>query len=543
MRNQAVFCKCNTGVVLENFPPMEIYLDANATTAVHPAARQAALAAMADGFGNPSSIHGSGLRARALVDQARASARRVLEAPEGQLFFTSGATEGIQTSVLSALCELRRRREAGEPAAQALLYGATEHKAVPQALQHWNALLGLDLPVLAIPVDGDGRHDLAWLRERAPTAGLVCTMAANNETGVISDLDGIADALRGSAALWLVDGVQALGKLPLRLIERRIDYAPFSGHKFYAPKGIGLLYVRAGAPFTPLLTGGGQEGGLRGGTENIAGIAALGAVLGAWEAGDMFQPPAALAAHRAQLVEALRESFPGLVLNCGAAPVLPTTVNFAVRGVSSRLLLDLFDAADLRVSGGSACSAAKAEPSYVLQAMGLPEWQAQAAVRLSFGAMDGPEFIAAACARLRRCGEVLRARGLGDGLAAQALPRAPVAAVTAGADPVLDQAAALALMQAPEGGLWVDVREAYERDVQAPRGLLADSRAMPLSGLLSALPQWLERAPRTPVVFYCRSGNRSAQAARALRGLGHANVWSLAGGLALWTEPTLDKPV
>jgi len=181
---------------------MEIYLDANATTPVLPAAQQAALAAMADGFGNPSSIHGSGLKARALVDQVRASARRVLGAPTGQLFFTSGATEGIHTSVLSALSELRRRRDAGECAAQALLYGATEHKAVPQALHHWNALLGLDLPVLAIPVDGNGRHDLAWLRAQAPKAGLVCTMAANNETGVISDLDGIADALRGSAALW-----------------------------------------------------------------------------------------------------------------------------------------------------------------------------------------------------------------------------------------------------------------------------------------------------------------------------------------------------
>lgn len=537
VRNEAKFCNCNTRLVLENFPPMEIYLDANATTAVLPAARQAALAAMADDFGNPSSIHGSGLKARALVDQVRASARRVLDAPDGQLFFTSGATEGIQTSVLSALCELRRRRDAGDSTAQALLYGATEHKAVPQALQHWNALLGLNLPVLAIPVDGNGRHDLAWLRQHAATAGLVCTMAANNETGVISDLDGIAGVLRGSAALWLVDGVQALGKLPLQLIERRIDYAPFSGHKFYAPKGIGLLYVRAGAPFTPLLTGGGQEGGLRGGTENIAGIAALGAALRAWESGNVFQAPAALAAHRALLEQALHEAFPGLVFNAGAAPCLPTTLNFAVRGVSSRLLLDLFDAADLRVSGGSACSAAKAEPSYVLQAMGLPEWQTQAAVRLSFGAMDSPEFIAAACARLRHCGEVLRARGLGDGALDAARMPAVAAAAGAGADPVLEQAAAIALMQAPGGGLWVDVREAYERDVQPPRGLLADSRAVPLSCLLPELPQWLQQLPQTPVVFYCRSGNRSAQAARALRGLGHANAWSLAGGLALWAEP------
>ena len=175
-----------------------------------------------------------------------------------------------------------------------LLYGATEHKAVPEALRHWNALLGLDLEVLAIPVGRNGRHDLDWLRAHAPRAGMVCTMAANNETGVVSDLDGIAAALVCSPALWMVDSVQALGKLPLRLGERPIDYAPFSGHKLYAPKGIGLLYVREGAPFTPLMAGGGQEDSLRSGTENMSGIAALGAVLGALEEGFTFRRADAL---------------------------------------------------------------------------------------------------------------------------------------------------------------------------------------------------------------------------------------------------------
>jgi len=258
---------------------MEIYLDANATTPVLPLARAAALAVMAEDFGNPSSSHGSGLKARALLAQVRGVARRVLGVQGGQLLFTSGATEGIQTAVLSALSALRRQVAVAGADRPCLLYGATEHKAVPEALRHWNAVLGLDLPIEAIPVGTDGRHDLAWLAEHAPRAGLVCTMAANNETGVVTDLDGIAAVLAGTSALWLVDGVQALGKLPLRLHDRRIDYAPFSGHKLYAPKGIGMLYVREGAPFTPLLAGGGQEGALRAGTENMAAIAALGAVL------------------------------------------------------------------------------------------------------------------------------------------------------------------------------------------------------------------------------------------------------------------------
>lgn len=387
---------------------MEIYLDSNATTPVLPQARAAAIHAMGADFGNPSSIHGTGLKARALLDNVRACARRVLGAPTGQLLFLSGATEGIQTAVLSALTALRAKRDRGDSIPTLLLYGATEHKAVPQALAHWNALLQLEMRVEPIPVGTDGRHDLAWLRAHAAQAGLVCTMAANNETGVISDLDGIQQALNGSSALWLVDGVQALGKLPLKLSQRPIDYAPFSGHKLYAPKGIGLLYVREGAPFTPLIAGGGQEGTLRSGTENMPGIAALGAILQLLEVGDHFKPVATLHGYRERLIEALTEAFPGIVLNSDPAITLPTTINFSVPDVSSKVLLDLFDAANIRVSGGSACGASKAAPSYVLEAMGLEYWRSASAVRLSFGPAAGAPLIDEACSRIRACGASLR---------------------------------------------------------------------------------------------------------------------------------------
>lgn len=498
---------------------MEIYLDANATTPVLPQARAAALAAMADAFGNPSSIHGSGLKARAVLDGVRAAARRVLDVPAGRLLFTSGATEGIQTAVLSALHALRARRDAGEPIPQCVLYGATEHKAVPEALKHWNALLGLHLALLPIPVGTDGRHDLAWLRERAPQAALVCTMAANNETGVVSDLDGIAAALAASQALWLVDGVQALGKLPLCLRERRIDYAPFSGHKLYAPKGIGMLYVREGAPFTPLQAGGGQEDGQRAGTENMAGIAALGAVLQALEAGDVFAPMATLQAHRAQLAAALRDAFPDVVFNAPFDTSLPTTLNVSVPGVAAQALIDLLDVAGVRVSGGSACGAARAEPSYVLQAMGLPRWQTVSAVRLSFGAADAAAFVQEACDRLRACGEALRAGQLLDEAGRAALE--------------MDAPAVRQALRAPARPLVVDVRDADEQQLQPAADLAAE--LVPLSVLADALPRWRELPAATPVIFICRSGRRSAQAAAALRRQGHANAWSLAGGLAQWT--------
>jgi cysteine desulfurase len=392
----------------------EIYLDGNATTAVLPAAIAAAVDAMGQRFGNPSSSHGAGLQAKAVLEGARACAMRLLGVGPGRLLFNSGATEGIQTAVLSALCALRERQARGDAIGSLLVYGATEHKAVPQSLAHWNRLLGLHLTLTALPVDGDGRHDLAALRALAPRAALVCTMAANNETGVISDLAGIAAVLAATAtpAYWLVDCVQALGKLALDLARTRIDYAPFSGHKLYAPKGIGMLYVRDGAPYTPLIMGGGQEAGLRSGTENMAGIAALGAVLAALEQGGTFRTHAELAALRTRLADSLRAALPGIVFNHAFAASLPTTLNFSVPGIGSRELMDVFDAAGLRVSSGSACSARQAAPSYVLEAMGVPDWRASGAIRMSFGPLTDDATIAAACARIARCGAALRRGGL-----------------------------------------------------------------------------------------------------------------------------------
>jgi rhodanese-related sulfurtransferase len=516
----------------------------------------------------------------------------------------------------------------------------------------------------------------------------------------------------------MVDSVQALGKLQLDLANTRIDYAPFSGHKLYAPKGIGMLYVRDGAPYTPLMIGGGQEAGQRSGTENMAGIAALGAVLAALEEGTTFRGQAALAAMRERLTDALVDAFPGIVFNAPFELALPTTLNFAVPDTASKELLDLFDAAGVRVSAGSACSAAKAAPSYVLEAMGLPRWRTSGAVRLSFGPLATDAFIDEACARIRRCGQaarrpaltasslsgaqqgllqvsfeachgwilfdhgskacvaidppagmaakiasqvqgsglralavlgtgvdplgadarsVLRAAlgleakeegtlgwprdggmvTLADGRAAPAialgevvlarvasqdghgaiylLGRAPGGVLDAAAvrlafiggavmadleeqqlarlmhgDTVLCHGAdiggapcttveslhgaaaqadveAKAVPQlAPErldaflrthgDALLVDVREAGELDAGGIRLHGREAHAVPLSRLAEHLGHFLA-APRRPLVFVCRSGNRSARAALCLQRLGHAQAWSLAGGLALALRP------
>lgn len=505
----------------------EIYLDANATSPVLPAAAAAAVATMQDGFGNPSSSHATGLRAKALREQVRMAARRVLGAHEGRVMFNSGATEGIQTAVLSALCAVRERRAAGLPCGELLVIGATEHKAVPESLAHWNRLLGTGLELCTLPVDADGRHRLDVLRALAPRAAFVCTMAANNETGVVSDLDGIARVLddTGSPALWMVDCVQALGKLPLALATSRIDYAPFSGHKLHAPKGIGMLYVREGSPYTPLMCGGGQEQGQRSGTENMAGIAALGAVLGALERGDTFRGHDELIAIRARLIKALQASFPGIVFNAPLSHTLPTTLNFAVPGASSADILELFDAAGMRVSAGSACSAAKAAPSFVLDAMGLPHWRSAAAVRLSFGPLFDDAALDQACARIARCGQALA------GSPPQAAPCEASGAIdSAGLE--LAAAAVQAWLAAHPDALLVDVREAREYGVGMATLHRRATVNVPLARLSEHTGDWLGDAAR-PLLFVCRSGGRSARAAQALRALGHAHAWSLAGGFAL----------
>lgn len=515
-------------------PAHEIYLDCNATTPVLPAARDAAVRALSGQFGNPSSSHSTGLRAKAVLDRVRAQAARVLGTGNGQLVFGSGATEGIQTAVLSALCAARVRRDAGEAVNGPILLGATEHKAVPQAVAHWNQLLGLNLPVLNVPVNTHGLHDLAFLQQHLPGATLLCTMAVNNETGVVSDIAGIEAVLQasGSRALWLVDCVQALGKLELNLAATRIDYAPFSGHKLYAPKGIGMLYVREGSPYTALMAGGGQEGGHRAGTENMPGIAALGAVLQVLEDGgdSVFRSHAQLAHYRVRLAEALRAALPGVVFNMPFECSLPTTLNFSVPGMDSKTLLNVFDAAGMRISAGSACSAAKAEPSYVLQAMGLPAWQTEGAVRLSIGATVDAAFIDEACARIAVCGQVLRACWTG----AAPANGGPDLAIECGSEGGLSADALGDFFQRHPDARMVDVRDVAEH--QASHNLLPWTQAstlnVPLEALRHSMPADLSQA-LGPVVMFCRSGARSRQAAALLRARGHTQVWHLEGGVAL----------
>ncbi|OIQ46576.1 MAG: aminotransferase class V [Gammaproteobacteria bacterium MedPE] len=381
----------------------QIYLDANATTPVLPQAADAALAAMKTGFGNPSSSHVTGLRAKQIMTQTRERAQRILGSGEGDVIFTSGATEGIQTGIISALSAAKQGMEPNKK--YCLLYGATEHKAVPESLKHWNNILGIHADVIAIPVDGQGTLDTKFIAQHIGNALMICTMAVNNETGVYQDLTALEQVIRvnNPHTYWMVDCVQALGKTGLNLAETTIDYAPFSGHKLYAPKGIGFVYIRKNAPFTPFIAGGGQEGGLRSGTENLPGMAALNEIFAIMldESDFKFTPTAQLHEFRLQLRQSLEKAFGKVIFNHEFENSVPTTLNFAIEGFSSKEIMDLFDAAGIRVSSGSACSS-KVTRSFVLDAMGIPTWQSEAAIRMSFGPAMTQEEVNRACQRIEQ---------------------------------------------------------------------------------------------------------------------------------------------
>ena len=387
----------------------ELYLDCNATTPVLPEIIQAVSHTMETVFGNPSSSHITGLKARYILDTTRQLARKIVGLPSGRLIFTSGATEGIQTAVVSAINAAMQ--VAPDKRKKYLLYGATEHKAVPQALAHWNQLLGLKAELVAIPVNKQGLLDNQFIVEHVKDAAMICTMAVNNETGVIQNLKQLEETIRQHSRdiPWMVDCVQVLGKKALNLDETTIDYAPFSGHKLYGPKGIGFMAVRDSAPYTPLIIGGGQESGLRSGTENLPGIAALNALFELMLDGSnrRFHSEAKLQDYRSQLVEALRSAFPSIVFNHDFELSVPTTLNFSVEGVASRDIMDVFDACQIRVSSGSACSS-KVTKSFVLDAMGLEEWRSGSAIRLSFGPATRQEEITEACVRIKQAADALR---------------------------------------------------------------------------------------------------------------------------------------
>jgi len=337
-----------------------IYLDANATTPLHPAVLQAMMPALEGVFANPSSVHKPGQDARALVDRSREQCARALGCAEREIVFTSGGTESDLLAVRGLAPEGTR-----------VVVSCVEHPAVSGACEGREAV--------RIGVDGDGVLDLVALGKALPGAALCSIMAANNETGVLSPLEEVARLCRRNGVPLHTDAVQAAGKMPLPL--EHVDLLSLSAHKIGGPKGAGLLWVRKDLALRALQAGGHQERGRRGGTENVAGIVGLGEAL-SLAAASLREEAPRLAALRDRL-QAAAEAIPGSRVAGRNAPRVCNTLNVAFEGCDGETLLTALDLAGVAVSTGSACSSGTLEPSPVLLAMGYAQALARAAIRFS----------------------------------------------------------------------------------------------------------------------------------------------------------------
>ncbi len=357
-------------------PPDAIYLDYQATTPVDPRVVEAMLPYFTERFGNPHSTgHAFGLEAAEAVEVARGQIAALIGAEPREIIFTSGATEANNLAIKGAARFLKPRRDR-------VVTLTTEHKCVLESVRD---LERDGVTVEILPVEPSGLVDLdrlgAALDERT---ALLTVMAANNEIGVLQDMAAIGALCRAKGVLLHTDAAQAFGKVPLDVQAMKLDLVSISGHKIYAPKGIGALYVRhkPRVRLEPLFSGGGQERGFRSGTLSPALSVALGAAA-ALAASEGAAEAERLASLSRRFREGLAARIDGVSLNGHAEKRLPGNLNLRFAGVAA---LDLLAALpELALSTGSACSSAEVEPSYVIKALGLDRDTANGAIRIGFG--------------------------------------------------------------------------------------------------------------------------------------------------------------
>lgn len=359
-----------------------IYLDANATTPVDPAVVEAMLPFLTTHYGNPSAAHAAGRYARKAVEKARGQVAQLIHADADEIIFTSAATESINSVHLSV--------QQTWPNKPLLIISATEHAATQAAAQRWETNGG---KVKIIPVHPNGLLKIEALQaalEPGATA-LVSILWGNNETGVIQPMRQIS-SLAHEAGAWVhTDAVQMLGKAPVDVADSGVDFLSLSGHKMHAPKGIGALFVSRKVSFHPLLVGGGQESGLRSGTENVPGIVALGA---AAEIAIQELQEVPHSAEKRDLFEGLlTAALPEIHLHSRTAPRLPNTSSIAFPGVDAAALIIRLDQKGVACSGGSACHSATLHPSHVLEAMGYDARHAGSTIRFSLSRFNTTEEI------------------------------------------------------------------------------------------------------------------------------------------------------
>jgi len=368
-----------------------IYLDHNATTPILPEVVEAMLPYLREHFGNPSSSHVYGRRAHDAVERARGHVAALLHCDSDEILFTSGGTEANNLAIRGAPATSARRR---------IVTTAVEHPATARPLARLETQ-GWD--VVRVGVDASGRARVDQFDAAiTPTTALVTLMHSNNETGVLQPVRQAARFARRAGALVHTDAAQSVGKVAIDVREIDVDLLSVAGHKLYAPKGVGALYVRRGTELAPFMLGAGHERGLRPGTENVASIVALGTACAIAQQ-SLEVEAARVRALRERLWVRLADTIPGLTLNGDVAERLPNTLNVRFPRILGSALLAATP--EIAASTGSACHAGCETPSAVLLAMGIPAVDALGSVRLTLGratTADEVEHAAAALARAWR---------------------------------------------------------------------------------------------------------------------------------------------
>ncbi len=379
-----------------------IYLDHSASTPVDPRVLEAMLPYFSEVYGNPTSAHRQGSRSESAIEAARERVAGLLNCRAAEIVFTGGGSESDNLAIRGAAWRARQRKESTR-----LITSPVEHSAVTNTMRQLNQLMGFEMAIA--PVDGDGLVDIEAFRQVCQGGGAIASIVyANNEVGSINDLPALAAIARSCGILFHTDAVQAGGQLCLDVERLSVDMLSLSAHKFYGPKGAGLLYVRDGIDMPAAITGGGHEQGRRAGTQNSPGILGLARALEL-----AHEENAACVAHyrcmRDRLIENILRRIPDAQLSGHREKRLPSHASFVFPGVEANALLMHLDMHGIAASSGSACKTGSPEPSEILLALGFSADDAMSGLRLSVGRQTTEadidatvEVLASAVDKLRR---------------------------------------------------------------------------------------------------------------------------------------------